>query len=150
MKDGQLHIMYDQPYVKHTWQAGDVITAELLNNIEDGIEAANNAEIPLPNITMIWEGVNLIGALTCSTNPCVKFENGIMVGDSPLNTTIKYIPYYNDGDYIFSFLLKSDTDALNIVINDSVISYNSASHLYDALITLPDYLTDINITITDK
>jgi len=32
-------------YVKQTWQTGDVITAEKLNHIEDGIEAVE-AEIP--------------------------------------------------------------------------------------------------------
>lgn len=29
-------------YEKNIWQAGDVITAAKLNNIEDGIEAASN------------------------------------------------------------------------------------------------------------
>lgn len=33
-------------YTKNTWASGDVVTAEKLNHIEDGIESAATAELP--------------------------------------------------------------------------------------------------------
>lgn len=39
-------------YTKHTWQSGESITAEKLNNIESGVASANDGDIKIVNFTI--------------------------------------------------------------------------------------------------
>lgn len=44
-------------YEKHTWECGESITADLMNNIEDGIEEALEASPVLSDHFIVLEGV---------------------------------------------------------------------------------------------
>lgn len=47
------------PYVKNTWETGDVITAEKLNNLEEGVENASVFTVPLDGnaLTKTWQEI---------------------------------------------------------------------------------------------
>lgn len=47
------------PYTKTEWETGDLITAEALNNIEDGVgDAVDNAETALEKVNGITFTIN--------------------------------------------------------------------------------------------
>lgn len=64
-------------YVKTTWQTGDVITAEKLNNIEDGVEANADAFVA-PEVTAADQGkvltVDSSGEWAAESLPAAAYE----------------------------------------------------------------------------
>lgn len=65
-------------YEKHEWQTGEVITAEKLNNIENGVDKAQNGWEVTTDYTTVWEG----SVTTTTTDAGVEvFPSGFDNGD---------------------------------------------------------------------
>lgn len=68
-------------YIKNTWKAGDTVTSAKLNNIEDGIAAANNSSIFIVHETddstldKTWAEIH--DALTNGMIPLIFYEDNI-------------------------------------------------------------------------
>lgn len=100
-------------YVKTTWQTGDVITAEKLNNMEGGIEKANDM-LPQPTLTDVaTEAYLALGLSEDTENKVLSPEHEYTIADSA-------VPAYDcDPDTIAVFQLNNTSGAnISAKIND--------------------------------
>ena len=74
-------------YTKQTWQTGEVITAEKLNHIEDGIAAGGDSDVSTADLT-IDNSAN--GAAFTLYVPCVVSEGG-----ETITTSSAYVESYS-------------------------------------------------------
>lgn len=116
-------------YNKTTWQAGDTITAEKLNNIETGIEAADKPVYAPETVTgegdvsVIYNG-NQVGVLSDTgmvtlhtENTIVEHNIGIEYMKPAGGLTFPQLSITNNADAIFN------TNSAPIIINGSECYY---------------------------
>lgn len=80
-------------YEKQTWQTGDVITAEKLNHIEDGVEAAT-----LTTIKITGDTLTVPKGQSFSTTQVINFPSDGLKRDNIVS--IFTVPNGNDSDSI--------------------------------------------------
>ena len=59
-------------YVKNTWASGDLITAQKLNNIENGVENASAAALPVYDTS---DRGKYLGVVVSSNSPILSWES---------------------------------------------------------------------------
>lgn len=121
-------------YTPTTWQTGDTITAEKLNNMESGIASANEGEI-----LHITATLNAQGAASFSV-PAAEAWAAIQAGKIPVVT---FLPYNSDHAFtLFGRTMLSDG------VNQSIAFYNknNNSNSETVLITLNENSWDLSRT----
>lgn len=133
-------------YNKTTWTSGDVITAEKLNNIEDGLEAAS-AGPSYPSITVTRNDPQ------SDRYPIVRFLTGACIDGNTLvavdfrdgTTTAHFIPRFIDEMYqvVLSFpnmsaryQVTSNTMEVTLDEDTYYIAYESAEYPGDLDLTI--------------
>ena len=103
-------------YVKQTWQTGDVVTAEKLNHIEDGVAGAGGmAVIPLE-----ISGSDLQTSLTWSEIKDIVSSGKAAV----LRFSYEEEGYFQISDYhVISVMLESGAYLINAVYSESSTAY---------------------------
>lgn len=119
-------------YNAHEWQNGETITADKLNNLEEGIqEAAQSGGCGNPLITVIHEWASythLINFAFCTYNAqydCYEAQNIFIAGYEDVNFIDIGIRPYNYTDYVISPLpIPPEGLYLCVWFNGNMESYN--------------------------
>lgn len=100
-------------YEKHTWETGEVITAEKLNNIENGIDKVG---LPIIKLAFTYEATTTI---TCETGYSAMREYLINSASTPIILD-RYISNASQHYYEFATLgLGSGNDLIITSLNGS-------------------------------
>ena len=109
-------------YEKHTWETGEIITAENLNHLENGVLSCGNHKAQRFEIVLsisptdstlivadrtIEEFIEYLNGLSSEREACVKIKEPYL----PYNEYVlnNVTPYYNiSGDDTYNFYLHSD------------------------------------------
>lgn len=86
-------------YEKHTWETGEVITAEKLNNLEGGVDKAQNGWEVTKDYTTVWEG-----SVTTETT----------------DAGVEVFPYGFDNGDIDSAIFADTVESIRVTLNGDV------------------------------
>lgn len=124
-------------YERHNWQCGDVVTAERLNNIEDGVEEAleccgSSAEEFLVSFTLSTTNTmdRTVDEIVQAYNDGKKITACSLYGDAPLSTY--YLVYANAFTPDFEFATVTNS-GVNIVEVNKVGGQDNITVKYAAL-----------------
>ena len=132
-------------YTKTTWSSGDVITAEKLNKLENGIatSTSNSSEDLIVHFTVDKDGnVTLIERYDFSEEACVEISAEELRSFGLQN--IKYIYMYCSGDAPINGapIFKNDP-----YLTDSYLQFGILGTLYIDTIDLKAYQTFYEISV---
>ena len=74
-------------YTKTTWETGDVITAEKLNKMEDGIESAAGSSSGGATLVVTYSEEGTTGTLNKTWNEIKDAFPNVVIEGSPIDTT---------------------------------------------------------------
>ena len=132
-------------YNKTTWTAGDTITAEKLNNIENGVEAAS-AALSYPTITVTrndpesdrYPSVGMLDGCCISGNALIGAEFG------PGTTTAQFIPALAGSVYIVTFSFPNLNARYHVSSNTMEVTLDDMYYIYSES---EEYPGDLDLTI---
>ena len=139
-------------YEKTVWTAGDIITAEKLNNIENGVEAASGGGYNLAVVTVTNStGDDFYVSFTNCTIVVVDDQNNIFTRSGIVAGTPQYIIPSNpmlSANYKYTFDILSDSDIYDVTVNGNTVPFATDKYAY----TYNDssYPDTINIIINPK
>lgn len=84
-------------YVKTTWETGDVITAEKLNKMEDGIESAAGSSSGGATLVVTYSEEGTTGTLDKTWNEIKDAFPNVVIEGSPIGATSICEQVYHDG-----------------------------------------------------
>lgn len=121
-------------YEKHTWETGEVITAEKLNNIEDGVVSSG---LPIVGVAMTYGQTNT-AVVDKSFDELYSLFDGIDAVEIPIlidltmagTTTLRRVGTLakgRSGDFVDIYYYRPLYSATNITIESNVVKVYEAS-----------------------
>lgn len=123
-------------YVKTNWKTGDVITAENLNNMEGGIEAAEAFIIPVS-----FDGETSTMTLGASWNDIYANKNRLVFGVYEYEST--------GGTPVVQPMYLSNLSVYNGTYSSTFIHFTGETNIKIESITFTASSADVNLTFED-